>query len=123
MGTCFETSVEKHGEPRRVKPVGFTASGAGDSARMADLNSGCRLWVESDHRLASALGGKVPLAFRSGHSLPLDVLAFAAVAETDDVALVVTVEDLAGARRARDEKQILRFGPKLGFLATFALPE
>ena len=24
MGTCFETSVEKHGEPRRVKPVGFT---------------------------------------------------------------------------------------------------
>ena len=24
MGTCFGTSVPKHGEPRRVKPVGFT---------------------------------------------------------------------------------------------------
>ena len=30
LALCFGSSGLKYGKPRRVKPVGFTASGAGD---------------------------------------------------------------------------------------------
>jgi len=38
---CFGSSDPKYGEPRRVKPVGFTASGASEVARRLTLLFSC----------------------------------------------------------------------------------